>query len=211
VPDTGRPGGGVRALVLAAGSSERFGGGKLLAPFQGRPLIAHVAATLAQAIGMGHLGGGVAVIPPGDTGLAWQFDTAGLTPVVNPDAATGIASSLRRGLAALEAGPGEVGAALVVLADQPLLRTEVIAALVTEWRRSGTSVRPRYGDDPGAPGHPVLVARADWPLAAQLTGDEGLGRLFRTGAAPIREISVSGRNPDVDTPADLRRLEDHPA
>ncbi len=198
----------VYALVLAAGAGRRFGGEKLLAPFRGTSLVGHVAATVAQAIHGGLLAGGVAVVRPGATALAWPLDTAGLEVVENPAAAEGIASSLRAGLAALTP-PREppAGASLVILADQPLLRLPVLEALVSAWRAAPGSIRPRYLAQPDAPGHPVLVDRALWAQAAGLTGDQGLGPLLAADPA-LRIIEVPGGNPDVDTPGDLRSLEE---
>lgn len=195
------------ALVLAAGSSSRFGGNKLLAPIHGRPLIAHVATAVAEAIAQGTLAGGVAVVPVGATGLVWTLDTAGLSLIENPNAASGLASSLQLGLAGLARINHAAGAAVVVLADQPGLRAEVIAVLTAEWRRSRTSVRPRYREAPDQPGHPVVLDRALWPLALGLSGDAGLGEVLRH--QPVGLVDVAGVNPDVDRPEDLRRFEEY--
>lgn len=203
---------GAYALLLAAGGGARFGGPKLLAPLRGRPLVAHVAATLAEAIDRGILAGGVAVIPSGDTALAWHLDAAGLRLVENRDASSGIASSVRLGLGALEkAREPPAGAALIVLADQPLLSVQAIRRLVAEWRARGLSIRPRYASAPGEPGHPVLLDRSRWTLARELTGDRGLGSLLRAAPDPIVELDLPGENPDVDTPDDLSALEDRHA
>ncbi|MDX2119450.1 MAG: nucleotidyltransferase family protein [Gemmatimonadota bacterium] len=199
----------IYALVLAAGRGRRFGGDKLLAPFRGATIIGHVAATLAQAMGGGLLTGGVAVVPVRARALLWPLDTAGLEVVENPEAGTGLASSLRLGLAAL-AHPDRrpaAAAALVVLADQPLLRLPVIEALVSAWRRAPGTHRPRYADQPAEPGHPVLLDRAAWNLAEALRGDQGLGALL-AGHAGVGLVEVPGANPDVDTAEDLRLLED---
>jgi CTP:molybdopterin cytidylyltransferase MocA len=198
------------ALLLAAGSGSRFGGDKLLATFHGKPLAAHPAVTLAQAISTGILAGGVAVVPSGDTRLTWLFDTAGLRVIDNPEAAPGMASSLRHGLAALARPENQprAGAALIVLADQPMLSGAVIAGLVQFWRREGRSVRPRYAREPQAPGHPVLLDRSLWPLADRLTGDQGFGPELREVPNAMTVIDMPGANPDVDTPDDLRQLED---
>jgi molybdenum cofactor cytidylyltransferase len=196
----------VHALLLAAGQGARFGGNKLLAPLHGRPLIAHAAGTLAQAIMDGVLAGGVAVISPGAAVVLRALDTTGLTLVENPDAAAGMATSLQHGLQALAVQEPRVDAALIVLADQPGLRLDVIAAVVSHWARSGGTTRPRYAASPDEPGHPVLLDRADWPLANRLTGDQGLRHLL--AGRPVTLVDVPGVNPDVDTPADLRRLED---
>ncbi len=196
------------AVLLAAGAGSRFGGAKLLAPFQGRPLVAHAAATLAEAMYAGTLAGGVAVVPPEATALAWPLDTAGLLLVENPAPGLGLASSLQLGLAALERMEPRVEAALIVLADQPLLRLETIARLVAAWRSRGLSVRPRYSAQPSAPGHPVLLDRSIWPLARTLAGDTGLGPLLAADPDLILTIDLPGANPDVDLPNDLDSLED---
>ena len=79
----------------------------------------------------------------------------------NPHPEAGLASSLQVGLAALGE---EVGAALVLLADQPRVRSIVIRRLADAWRGgAGPIVAPRYSRD-AAP-NPVLIDRTAWPLA----------------------------------------------
>ncbi len=196
------------AVVLAAGAGSRFGGDKLLAPYGGKPLAAHAATSVAEAILGGVLAGGVAVVPPRSTALVWALEPAGLRIIENPEASAGLATSLRRGLAALADVEPPAGAALIVLADQPLLASRTIAALVRRWRETGQSVRPRYASHPGEPGHPVLLDRSCWALAEALEGDTGLGAVLRARPDCITTIDVPGANPDVDTPDDLHSLED---
>jgi CTP:molybdopterin cytidylyltransferase MocA len=197
------------AVILAAGTGTRFGGGKLLAPFRGRPIAAHVAQRVAEAIASGSLAGGVAVVPAATAPLAGIFDSAGLETVESAAAGSGLADSLRTGLAALESARQPLaGAAVVILADQPLVRGEVIAGLAARWRATGRSVRPRYARDPAAPGHPVVLDRSVWSLARGLTGDRGLLRTLRERPDLMDEMEVPGANPDVNTPADLALLED---
>ncbi len=193
----------VSAIVLAAGAGRRFGATKLLAPLEARPLAGHVAAVIAVALQRGVLAGGVAVIPPQAATLRSLFTEHGLSPLENPEADTGLASSLRSGLAHLGQDP-TLGAALIVLADQPRLRLEVIEAVVAAWRISGRSVRPRYRDAPAEPGHPVVLVRSLWRLTDRLSGDEGLREVLQ--GAQVQVIDVEGRNPDVDTPGDLASI-----
>jgi CTP:molybdopterin cytidylyltransferase MocA len=54
----------------------------------------------------------------------------------------------------------------------------------------------------------VLLDRALWPLARDLTGDRGLGELLGSRPEAVSLVDVPGANPDVDTPADLRQLEE---
>jgi CTP:molybdopterin cytidylyltransferase MocA len=190
--------------VLAAGRARRFGGAKLLAPFRGRPLAAHAFDVARQARAAGVIHDVVGVIPAGDPSLAELVRREGGRAVVNDTPDLGLSSSLRCGLAALGM---ETGAVVVLLADQPLVRVEVLARLADAWRGGlGVLVRPRYADAPREPGHPVLVDRALWALAGRLEGESGFGSL-PSGSVDVTVIDVPGRNPDVDTPHDLTTLE----
>jgi CTP:molybdopterin cytidylyltransferase MocA len=192
-------------VVLAAGRARRFGGAKLLAPLRGRPVLAHVLDLLARAADAGIVASGRIVVAADDAGVADLVSSAGVETIVNQAPERGLSSSLRCGLAALGS---DTGAAVIVLGDQPLVRLEVLEALVAAWRDGrGSVIRPRYADAPGEPGHPVLLDRSVWPLAGRLEGDAGFGVLFPAGSAGVALIDVAGRNPDVDTPADLDTLQ----
>jgi molybdenum cofactor cytidylyltransferase len=196
----------VAALVLAAGQSQRFGGEKLLVPFRGRPLAAHAFATAAAAQERGVIARGAVVVAADGERTKALASEAGLDLVLNDDPAQGVARSLQLGLEYLAAT--EVSAVLILLADQPLVRLDVLASLVAAWRRSGSPVvRPCYADDPDVPGHPVLLDRGAWWLRHRLTGDRGLASLLSLVGTPPELVTVPGRNPDVDTPADLHSLE----
>lgn len=197
----------VAAVVLAAGAGSRFGGGKLLAPLDGRPVLQHVLDALAAAGILETtvvLGDDAAAI--GDA-IPWR----GERRVVNPRPADGLASSLRIGVAAAgrrataSADPGP-DALLVCLGDQPLLRPAVVEALVAALAADSARpvVVPAYADDRGR--NPVLLGRAVWPLAEAATGDRGLGPLLAAHPELVTAVPLPGDNPDVDTPADLDRL-----
>jgi CTP:molybdopterin cytidylyltransferase MocA len=194
---------GVAGLILAAGLGRRFGGAKLVAPLRGRPLVSYALDVAGRARAAGLLSDLRIVIARGDHALAGLARDAGVVAVANPAPERGLSSSLRLGLTALDAS-----AALVLLADQPLLRLDVVAVLVAAWHEQlGLLIRPRYARSPDEPGHPVLVDRSLWPLTAQLESDAGVGRLLPAGAPGVALINIPGSNPDVDTPADLHLLE----
>jgi len=171
---------------------------------RGHPLISHVFATLAEARRRGVVTTAHVVVAPEDSGVRTLADASGIAVIVNPEPDQGLSGSLRRGLAGLGPDPR---AALVLLGDQPLVRAEVIEALVAAWRAGrGTVVRPRYAQSPSTPGHPVLLDRTVWPLAQRIEGDVGLASVLPAGAAAVVQLDVPGANPDIDTPADLLTL-----
>lgn len=198
------------ALILAAGEGRRFGGDKLYALYRGRPLLSYVLDVVAAARKRGLLDGGHVVVAAGDDRGVTLARGAGLEPIINNAPELGLSHSLRLGFAALETRrPEPAQAALVFLGDQPLVRSDVVEALVTAWREGGGAViRPRYADSPGTPGHPVLVARAIWTRAHALEGDQGLGAVLDSSPSETVTLDVKGDNPDVDTQRDLDALEE---
>ena len=188
----------VAAIVLAAGAGSRFGGGKLLAAFQGRPVLQHVLDRIADA------GIPEVVVVTGEdaaaleAAIAWRSELR----VRNPEPARGLASSVQVGIGAL--GPA-VQAALIVLGDQPTVGVDAIRALLAAGVDDGRPFAvPAYAADAGR--NPVLVGRAAFPLVGGLTGDRGLGPLIAAHPELVREVPVAGANPDLDTRADLVTL-----
>lgn len=201
--------GQVYGLVLAAGQGRRFGGGKLLASFRGRPLLSYTLGVVAEACQCRLLAGGNVVIAFDDHRARELVEAASLFPVLNTAPHLGLSHSIQLGLEGLESNAEPVGAALVFLGDQPLVRLPVIEALVTSWQKeSGKVVRPRYRGNPHVPGHPTLLDRSIWPLARRLEGDRGLSGLLDSATVNQLLVTVSGDNPDVDTQADLQTLEE---
>ncbi len=124
--------GNIAAVVLAAGTSSRMGDMKLLLPLGDRPVIARVvAAALATsaapvAVVLGHEAERVrAALPSGRWGA-----------VKNEDYASGMASSLRSGVAWLEAHEATetLLGALVLLGDQPLVSAAMVEQVLARAR-----------------------------------------------------------------------------
>jgi CTP:molybdopterin cytidylyltransferase MocA len=182
------------AVILAAGAATRFGAAKVFAPLGGRPLVDRVIDA-AVAAGLGEI---VVVLGPSSPEEA-SADLGRVRIARNPRPEDGLSSSVRIGLLALG---GDLDAAVVLLGDQPLVRSEVIRALVDADVPAGRSiVVPRYAGGGGQ--NPTLILRTGWPLAADLTGDRGFGPLVATHPELVVEVPTDGSNPDVDTPADL--------
>ena len=190
----------VTGIVLAAGSSSRFGSNKLLADLDGRPVLQHVLDAVAGA-GLADV---VVVLGASHASIRAAIEWHGEHVTVNERPQDGLSSSLRVGLdeAALDASAEAV---IVVLGDQPQIRAEVISAVVDAAEHNPAPfVRARYARD-DAP-NPVLVRRGSWARAAGLSGDRGLGPLLGQIPEEVLAVDVGGTNPDVDTPADLSSL-----
>jgi CTP:molybdopterin cytidylyltransferase MocA len=195
-------GSGVSAILLAAGTGRRFGGDKLLAPYNGRPLI---EATLANLSGA-PVDETVVVVGDDAERLREICEPYAVRVVENPDSTLGQSTSVRTGLAACESSPG-ARAAVVLLADQPLVGQGAVERLVGAFEGGAKVAAATYG---GKPRNPVLFSREVWPLLLrELSGDEGARGFIRGHPELVQYVPCDdvGDPADVDTREDLRRLE----
>ncbi|HEV8045533.1 MAG TPA: nucleotidyltransferase family protein [Rubrobacter sp.] len=191
---------GVSAILLAAGAGSRFGGGKLLADFDGRTLI---EATLSELRGAPV--DEIIVVVGAEGERLRSISTTYETRIAeNPQWADGMSTSVRVGLQSC--GP-EARAAVVLLADQPFVGREAVKRLVGAFE-GGAEVAVATYD--GKRRNPVLFAREVWPmLEGELSGDEGARGFLRRHPELVMEVPCDDvADPaDVDTVEDLRRLE----
>lgn len=188
----------IAAVVLAAGDSTRLGQPKQLAPLAGRPALAYTLDALRQSsvdrivLVLGHQAEAVRA----------ALDLTGVTVVQNDAYAEGQSTSVLAGIKSLG---DDVGAALMVVGDQPLLDPAVVDAIVDAYRRTGGPfVVPVYE---GGWGNPVLLARGAWQFLDGLKGDTGARPILRKQMDMVLEVPVPGPAPDdIDTPEDYERL-----
>jgi molybdenum cofactor cytidylyltransferase len=185
------------AVVLAAGAGRRFGGGKLSASLEGRPILQHVLDALSAA----GIDDPVVVVGADGPALDAVIHWRAARRVHNPDPKRGLSSSLRIGWAEAQAHAPRPAAVLIVLGDQPRLDPEVIRMLVAQpMDRARPVVVARHAD--GARNPVRLEPEAD-ELVAAATGDRGLGPLLDARPELVRTIDVGVANPDVDRRDDL--------
>jgi molybdenum cofactor cytidylyltransferase len=191
----------VAAIVLAAGLGSRFGGAsKPLAEFRGKPMIRHVCEAAFRSLARPVL----VVLGHRSEEVAKGLEGLEVVTVACPDYADGLSRSLQAGFAAL---PREAQAAVILLADMPLVEAEVINDLIAAWRAapSAPAVVPTHD---GKRGNPVLLSRALAPEIMALTGDQGAGPLLRrlpgVVECPSQHVSVLR---DIDTPEALANLQ----
>jgi molybdenum cofactor cytidylyltransferase len=192
----------VAAIVLAAGQSRRMGAFKQLLPLGDKPVVAWVITAL--------VGAGITEIIV-VTGHRRQEVEAVLSShpvrcVANPDYAAGeMLSSIQVGLRALGE---EIGAALLVLGDQPQLQSGVIRTVLQSYRQcDGQHITiPTYA---GRRGHPICIPRAMWSEVLALPLSASLRDVLRKHANEVREVPVDTDSilRDMDTWEDYQKEE----
>lgn len=193
------------AVLLAAGAGRRLGRGpKALLPHRGRPLVEHTARVLADG-GCDEvvvvLGAEADRVRTGTT-----LDRPGLRVVVNGGWATGMASSLRAGVAAaLDAGARRI---VVAHVDQPGVAPADVARLL-ETHRPGRVTASRWADAVSRRrwAHPLVLDDEHAAAAvATASGDRGARDWLAAHVDLLDVVTHTGDGRDVDTEADLDLL-----
>ena len=194
----------IGALILAAGKSTRMGKPKLLLPFKGAPLITHPVSLAIQ----NQLQPIVCI-----TGGYEERLTQALTPFhenitinYNPHYESGMASSLKEGIHALQ---GKVDAVIIFLGDQPLVPNKVIQTIIQEYKANKENavkiVRPIYDQQFG---HPILFDSGLFHEFEALHGDEGGKGIIQQYKDYLKLIHFpnSDWGIDIDTPEEYLTL-----
>lgn len=189
----------VVGILMAAGRGRRFDPAgqrnKLLQPLAdagGMPVVAASARKLLAAVPRV-----VAVVPPGDGGVAALLADLGCEVAVCPDADSGMAASLTH---AIRHSLPDADAWLVALGDMPHVAPATLAALAAALAGGVPIVAPVMD---GKRGNPVGFGRLHLDTLLALEGEQGARRLLQT--CPVTEIPVDdmGIFRDIDTPDDL--------
>ncbi|MCG8043946.1 MAG: nucleotidyltransferase family protein [Candidatus Thiodiazotropha taylori] len=181
-------------VLLAAGSSRRFGANKLLQPMAGgEPMGVMAARHLLTAVSRG-----VAVVRPDDVELSTALSELGYRVVENLQPESGMGESLAVAVtASLDAGGW-----LVALGDMPWIKPQTIAKVAERLVKGASLVAPVYK---GERGHPVGFATRWGERLVELNGDRGARQLLIDYPSDLELLPVDdpGILLDVDFPEQL--------
>ena len=192
----------VAGLILAAGGGSRLGRPKAEVVVGRRRLMdlaieSCVRAGLSPVVVV--LGAAwvipmpLADSPDGDAPEVWLVE--------NTEWSTGMASSLRAGLAALEPETG-VEAVVVTLVDTLSVGEEHLGRVGAALRDGATAAVATYR---GEARTPVGLIREAWAEVARTVGDEGARGWLRAHPEMVTEVECADLGPwvDIDTTEDL--------
>ena len=187
-----------RGLILASGTSNRFGASnKLLARVGSETVIERTLNAYLNAMAEVWV-----VVAPSPNPVADLISIEGVHLIENPDVAAGQSAALRHGIRSL---PPQTRAAVIGVGDQPLLPSDVITDLIRAWNRGDAlAVAPRYG---GIPGNPVVFDRVLFPALLEVEGDIGGRNVLRESPHIFLDFPQKSYALDIDTIDDLDRAQ----
>jgi molybdenum cofactor cytidylyltransferase len=184
-------------LVLAAGSASRFGGCKLLADWQGQPLIA-ASLSAARALKPEKI-----IIVAGAFYSQLKEAQLNLNDVELlefRDWQLGMGHSLAFGVSQLFNN----NPVLILLGDQPLISAQDLQNLYSAWCAQPTQIAcASFANTFGVPA--IIPARFKTELLA-CTGDRGAKMLLTRYADELIRVPMPTAEFDIDTPTDLDTL-----
>lgn len=187
------PGKTAGCVIMASGLGKRFGGNKLMTDFRGQPMIARSLEATDGIFAR-------RVVVTRHEEVAAYCREQGVDVVLHnlPNRN----DTVRLGLETME----NVDGCLFCPGDQPLLKKETVAALVSNWREEPDFIRrATFEDQPGAP---ILFPK--WTFEELRTLPEGKGGAFLAKKYPERVRLHPVRDQfelvDVDTRETLQEL-----
>ena len=190
--------GSVAGVVLAAGSSRRMGRTKLLLDLGGESVIRRAVRAAVD--------GGLdpVVVVLGHEAERVRAELSGLPfrPVLNPNHARGVGTSLQVGVAAV---PTSTAAIVVILPDMPFVTASMIGAVVERYRATGAPVVVSRYAETEAP--PTLFDRSLFSELLSIAGErcarvvarrhEHQAAVVAWPAEALRDLDVAGDYQDV--------------
>lgn len=196
----------IGAIILAAGKSMRMGEPKLLLPLNQKPVFLF-ACEVALRLSLSPI---LLICGTYYESMKKHVECfPEITVLNNPNNARGMSTSLKLGIETLK---HKVDAALIFLADQPLIPAHVIYALINCYeanKKSGTLiVRPTYQ---GRVGHPVLISANIFHDFTDLRGDGGGKNIILKYKSNTELIDFNNVywGKDIDTPEDYRKIKSY--
>ncbi len=186
----------IGCIFLASGVSRRFCGNKLMAEFDGKPLIWHAIKTVP--LELFHK----TIVVAHDESVINTAKVMGMDVFINKDYQEGISSSVKAGLKAL----GDLDGYMFAVCDQPLRKKSSVARLVELFINNPENIAAMSFN--GQRGNPVIFPNSFKDLLMGLDRDKGGGYIVSQNEDKVILCEACSRVEmlDVDYKSDIERL-----
>ena len=186
----------VGCVIMASGLGKRFGSNKLMADFNGKPMI-------LWALQASEHWKENRIVVTRHADVAALCQRLGVRVVLHE--LPHRSDTIRLGLEAL----GDVDACLFLPGDQPLLRSETVDFLVDRWEADQEKIlRPFHKETPGSP---VIFPSWTFEQLRHLPEGKGGGWIIKNYPEKVAAIEIADPYElmDADTPEALQILQQH--
>lgn len=190
----------IAAILLAAGSSRRFGDdNKLLADLNGQPILAHAIGNIVPL----NFQQMIAIAQPESQAVIQLLKRAEFEVFINKHPEKGLGSSIAKGVQQLNDPDGVV----IFLGDMPFVKADTIRTLLKEFNECSdfSIIAPVFQNQRG---HPVMFGRKHFDALYNLGENDGARVVIDANLPLLKLVSVEdpGVIQDIDTVDELKRF-----
>ena len=187
-------------IILAAGSSSRYGGIKQLLMFNEKPLLQHA---IDEAINSG-ANLVVAVTGANSVEVLKGINAKKVITISNERWQQGMASSIVAGVKKARTVDNDIENIIIAVCDQPYISADLFKKLYSVKNESKKGiVASSYADTIGTP---VLFTQKYFEALMSLGGDEGAKKILKANAGDVVTVAFHQGNIDIDTEQDYQQL-----
>ena len=187
-------------IILAAGSSSRFGNTKQLLHFKGKTLLKHTIEEAAEA------GAQPVVVVTGANAdeISREIKNEKVEIVFNKNWEQGMASGIVIGLKKAITSNKELESVIITVCDQPFVSSSLFQQLFQKQNESVKHiVASAYADTIGTP---ALFTIKYFDALMGLTGDQGAKGLLKKHSKDLATVDFPDGYIDIDTQEDYENL-----
>jgi molybdenum cofactor cytidylyltransferase len=191
----------VAAVVLAAGSSTRFGKPKQFALFQGETFVRRIVTAAIEA------GCSPVVVVTGEDSAQVTLELTGfaVSIAMNPCWPSGLGSSIGVGVQRAINLAADLDASLLLTCDQPFVTAAVLAQIIQLRLTSGKPiVASAYAATLGIP---ALFDRSCFPDLLRLKEDSGAKKIILARPHDVVSFDFPAGEIDIDAATDYEKLD----
>jgi molybdenum cofactor cytidylyltransferase len=188
-------------ILLAAGASARLGRPKQLLIYHGQTLLQH-SLQAAMESGASPV---VVVLGAHADLIKREIKNREIHIVENLNWQDGMASSIQRGIEAIENINADIEGIILMVCDQPFVTSSVLGELIAARKKTGKSIIAcRYE---GTFGPPAFFHKSLFKEMLLLKGDKGARSILGEHLDAVELIPFPGGGYDIDTESDLERIQ----
>jgi molybdenum cofactor cytidylyltransferase len=187
-------------IILAAGASTRLGEPKQQLLYKGKTLLQHAVDAAVESMAQ------VVIVVLGANAEVIKKDITnqGVAIVHNKDWEEGMASSIRKGITALQKLSPDIDDAILMLCDQPFVDVALLNNLMLHKQQTSTPIIAcAYNNTVGPP---ALFDKTYFNTLLSLNGQEGAKKLLMKYSRDVFTIPFEKGAIDIDTAADYAKI-----
>jgi molybdenum cofactor cytidylyltransferase len=188
-------------ILLAAGNSARMGSAKQLLMYQGKTLLERVIDTALEIFDRDQI---VLVLGANHCEISASINDKNILISVNAEWQSGMASSIKSGMKALQKHFPEMEKCFISVCDQPYLTNEVFLQMQQLQETSKKQITAaKYAETIGVP---ALFSNKYFDELTGLTGEQGAKKIIQQNMDEVETFEFEKGAVDIDTKTDYDNL-----